>query len=402
MNNEIISAIIILFIIINVLFCYFKSLQTGSKLNMEATKRGDNRVVSLDIFRGIAIINILFIHTVWWHGTKYIAIDSVREFSLLIDVPFFFFLAGWSASHVPNNIKLYFRRFVSLYIPYLFLGLLIFSYLYIFRFSKLNFVTFISNWGIFNYTKFFGYDPFIGALWFLKVYISIFLISPALKFIAKFPYASSVFLCFLLFLITMFSFGNPGWQSFRLFGIWSLRQLIFFSFFYYIGIISKKTQLHFLELCLVLIILTTGVLINLQYFDFAFSIHKHKFPPAFFYLTVSSYSVTLALFFKTFENKFNLLKTNFTIRFLEMCGQRSYYIFLYQGFTNSIMIPWIIKKYALWHPFPLMCLCFLVNILGTLLIVQIIIPINIFYIQKSGSLFFTRSAPPNPHRRHSG
>ena len=190
----------------------------------------------------------------------------------------------------------------------------------------------------------------------------------------------------------MFSYGNPAWKSFRLFEIWSLRQLVFFSFFYYIGMLSKNAGLTFDELFLAFIILTTGFLINLQYLDFEFSMHKNKFPPSFFYLIISSYSVVLALFFKNFENKFNeLLETNSIIRFLKMCGERSYYIFLYQGFTNSIVIPWIIKQYAFWPPFALTGLCFLVNFLGTLILVQIVTPINLFYIQKTQLLFFSRT-----------
>lgn len=51
----------------------------------------------IDVLRGITAINIIIIHTVWWSGIGYIP-DWVRNIVLLLDVPMFFFLAGWSSS----------------------------------------------------------------------------------------------------------------------------------------------------------------------------------------------------------------------------------------------------------------------------------------------------------------
>lgn len=57
-----------------------------------------NRIFIIDTFRGITALNIIFIHTVYWSGNGYIP-DWVRNISLLLDVPMFFFLSGWAMAY---------------------------------------------------------------------------------------------------------------------------------------------------------------------------------------------------------------------------------------------------------------------------------------------------------------
>ncbi|WP_423600490.1 acyltransferase family protein [Roseateles sp. MS654] len=53
-----------------------------------------SRMRTLDALRGLAAVSVVFIHTVFWSGAAY-APPLSRELALLIDVPVFFFLAGW-------------------------------------------------------------------------------------------------------------------------------------------------------------------------------------------------------------------------------------------------------------------------------------------------------------------
>ncbi len=63
---------------------------------MEEIKLKIVRDEVLDFFKGITVIGIIFIHTVWWSGQSYVP-NYVAQFSLLLDVPLFFFLSGASA-----------------------------------------------------------------------------------------------------------------------------------------------------------------------------------------------------------------------------------------------------------------------------------------------------------------
>ncbi len=51
----------------------------------------------IDLARGICVISIIFIHTVFWSGGNYVP-NWVRNLSLLVDVPLFFFLTGCTMS----------------------------------------------------------------------------------------------------------------------------------------------------------------------------------------------------------------------------------------------------------------------------------------------------------------
>ncbi len=50
----------------------------------------------IDIFRGVAVLNVLFIHTAFYSGEFYVP-EWVRNLSLWIDIPFFLFLSGWGS-----------------------------------------------------------------------------------------------------------------------------------------------------------------------------------------------------------------------------------------------------------------------------------------------------------------
>ena len=54
----------------------------------------------IDLLKGVAALNIVFIHTVFNSGYAYVP-DWVRAASLAIDVPFFFFLSGWAVASMP-------------------------------------------------------------------------------------------------------------------------------------------------------------------------------------------------------------------------------------------------------------------------------------------------------------
>ncbi|TYP89850.1 acyltransferase family protein [Blastococcus xanthinilyticus] len=54
----------------------------------------------IDLLKGFAALNIVFIHTVFNSGFNYVP-DWVRAASLAVDVPFFFFLSGWAVASMP-------------------------------------------------------------------------------------------------------------------------------------------------------------------------------------------------------------------------------------------------------------------------------------------------------------
>ena len=82
----------------------------------ERTAKG-SRDQSLDFLRGLAALNIILIHTVFWSGENYVP-QRVQTLSLLLDVPFFFFLSGWAADYV-RSLKKTLLSLVNIYLKYL-------------------------------------------------------------------------------------------------------------------------------------------------------------------------------------------------------------------------------------------------------------------------------------------
>ncbi|MEO7862860.1 MAG: hypothetical protein ABIU05_20970, partial [Nitrospirales bacterium] len=63
-------------------------------MNQEAKTSRDSFI---DLARGICVLSIVFIHTVFWSGSGYVP-TYVASLSLLIDIPAFFFLSGMACA----------------------------------------------------------------------------------------------------------------------------------------------------------------------------------------------------------------------------------------------------------------------------------------------------------------
>lgn len=71
----------------------------------------------LDLLRGLAALNIILIHTAFWSGEAYVP-TAIRSATLAVDVPFFFFLSGWSMSYV-RSLKKSLLSLLNTYLKYL-------------------------------------------------------------------------------------------------------------------------------------------------------------------------------------------------------------------------------------------------------------------------------------------
>lgn len=68
-----------------------------------------NRNTYIDMLRGIAALGVIAIHTAFWSGQSYTPI-WFQSLTLLIDVPFFFFLSGWGARYAQLSFCFVFDR----------------------------------------------------------------------------------------------------------------------------------------------------------------------------------------------------------------------------------------------------------------------------------------------------
>ncbi len=163
----------------------------------------------IDILRGLAAINIIFIHTVFWSGTGYVP-DFMRNISLFLDVPFFFFLAGWSYSYsskwenvTKKSIQLYTMAFVAILISFI-----IGAVAHQITFNK----ELVEGLIKLNPVRMPIARVFYSSLWFLRVFIPVSILFSIILPIIKKKEISSQFLLILLityfisFLMVLFGF----------------------------------------------------------------------------------------------------------------------------------------------------------------------------------------------------
>lgn len=68
----------------------------------------------IDQMRGIAAIGIVAIHTAFWSGSSYTPL-WFQSLTLLLDVPFFFFLSGGASSYNLGNVYKTMRGLLNLW-----------------------------------------------------------------------------------------------------------------------------------------------------------------------------------------------------------------------------------------------------------------------------------------------
>lgn len=86
---------------------------------MRVDKVPGNRDRKIDLYRGIAAIGVISIHTAFWSGEGYVP-QWFQSVTLLVDVPYFFFIAGKSARFHVGQVFHAFRSLCRLWIKWIF------------------------------------------------------------------------------------------------------------------------------------------------------------------------------------------------------------------------------------------------------------------------------------------
>ena len=73
----------------------------------------------IDFLRGIAALGIIAIHTAFWAGQSYTP-AWFWNITLLLDVPFFFYLSGWASSYKKCELKHVVKSLFIIWIKWIF------------------------------------------------------------------------------------------------------------------------------------------------------------------------------------------------------------------------------------------------------------------------------------------
>lgn len=288
---------------------------------------------SIDFFKALTVINILFIHTVWWSGSEYVP-KWLAQLSLLIDVPFFFFLSGCSATFSFQKTKPFsgIIRLILLFTIFYFLyGLLLHTnYTFDYFFSSLTA----------NYLGVSELAVFGPSLWFIPVFIVVYLVS---YFLVKHVGEKNNLLVVLLLLLiaSFFSSELNIFERTKILSVDSLTVISYLVFFLtgYLFYKHKSDQ----KIRYFIGFIATAMCFNATWFllNEGLQLQENKFPIKFPYTAISFFSIAM---FVAVSQQF---KFNYKLNYF---GKNALVFYLVQGVTSSwlfIISPYITCNWVL-------------------------------------------------------
>ena len=355
---------------------------------MAKDKQRDN---SLDFLRGWAAINIIFIHTCFWTGEAYVPV-YIRSLSLLVDVPFFFFLSGWSFSYV-NSFWQSIRGLLDIYKKYLIFLLYYIALLYIVgrhtgNFSGFNLQNFYSN--LFFLPKGQSALPVVmGSIWFMPVYFAVvpvgsYVLSRLWHSAAgdKKLYQKQCLACLVIVAMgLLYTFLGYKFFYFSL-------TVLFYLFFYLLGMVCSKIRINAFAWAALLIMLDLAVIKTLGgYLELDIGVMQNmKFPPNIIYLLYSLLFIFFTLWLKT--KLTNVSANNVLCR----VGRLALLFYFCQGISSSLLYFGILElELGWWVRLPL---AFGYNFAMCLVLVMILHKIYTLeeFLEKQLKKFFIRNS----------
>lgn len=315
----------------------------------------NKRDIELDMIRGIAILYIMFIHTIYNQGMLQGKFITIFKSFFLFEMPIFFIITGASLIYekVDNLWEFYKKRFQKILIPYYIFAVIVII---------LNFIYYRGNYHCFSIfewilpflpKKTFGYY-FTNSLWFITTYLLVILFIPYLKrYYLKNKKENSkeiylpIFYIIIYFILKDFIGFTVG--NFTAY----FNYLLCYTLFTYIGFfwqnlkkIDKNLKKKTFILAIIMISITF-VLIKSDYF--IADMQTNKFPPNLVFITYCFGILCLLLVFKSYilktlsfvcKNKlinwiFNQFKDHaFTIYFFHTFGLYIVYLLMTKFYIN--------------------------------------------------------------------
>lgn len=215
------------------------------RIHLERSEKSENKMPRdnyLDFCRGFAAINIIIIHTAFWSGGSYVP-TIIQSLTLLLDVPFFFFLAGWGRTYSPSLNKTI-KSLLDIYKKFVFFISLYFIALWLWRGS-------IATGGLYNFLSYLSFVNkedtvfmvIMGSIWFLPVFFAVVpLCMLAIYGINKCSdeeQREKGINTFLIILLVLFVWAQMGQQY-----LFFSREMLFYGFLFVLGYWSFDKEIQ--------------------------------------------------------------------------------------------------------------------------------------------------------------
>jgi len=325
------------------------------------------RSTYIDFFRGVMMLSVIHIHTLYWSLSKFTP-DSLRHAAYLIDIPIFFFISGFlfKAETFPASIRSALKQFLRLYVHYVIISLLVAAGILLWicvdgglapaGISKsLTSIFQVKLKGeLWRVLKM--YD---GNLWYIRTYFLLLLLSPLLVGI---PLLRRAKIPLILFLFVVYSLTLHAYKGHKF--IWEdWSQILFYALFFVLGAMYRAGEKDFGQkeaaFSFGINLLLAGLVFQLD--GSTLKLTHYKFPPNYQYLIYTLLLVHVFILAKPYWGQ----PKSMAIKPFIWAGRNSFALYLIQGAVCSIPV-YFIQKLGTSNPWKLYGIVFSFNLLGSI------------------------------------
>lgn len=284
----------------------------------------------IDFLRGVATVGIVAIHTAFWGGESYVP-SWFKNMTLLLDVPFFFYLSGWGSSFHKINVGKTAKSLCTIWLKWVYfvcvlaLFCLVSNYWLPSPFAGVSDVRDLINNVMLN-VSFPGFPVVGGSIWFLEYYFVVVFINTFFLSLVKDSKKDLFKRQYTIFLAIFFIWASYGRYTLGL----NLSYFAFYSFFWMMG--QNKAgggtnNIRVFCLRILLIIIAVAFASYLQDLPL-YEIQAAKFPPSIKYGLVSLFAILITKFVEPYIKHTN--------QWLNHVGRNAIFYYFAQGIGSSL------------------------------------------------------------------
>ena len=276
----------------------------------------------IDFIKGLAVISIIFIHTVFFSGASYVPMYW-RNLALLFDVSVFFLMTGCALTFTRASESLILHQIVKLSTVFT-LTIILFQTIF-WNFNTQNIID-----SLFLKSATIPEFPVFGlSYWFVPAYVvSIIFASTIIKFFPRII-IGVLLMCWLYYFLKFMNIINIDTYFLG-------QQLNTFLFYSCIILLGYRFYKQKINNTLFIIIFTIALGCHLMFQNILpnFYLQQFKFPVSYIYINASMISVSLIFLLKNYITKFI---QRHPCPFLEYLGRNCIYFYLSQGISSSLL-----------------------------------------------------------------
>jgi peptidoglycan/LPS O-acetylase OafA/YrhL len=320
----------------------------------------------LDFTRGMMILSVIHIHTVYWSLAAYIP-DIVRQLAYLVDIPIFFFISGtlFKNMTVWVTVRTAFRQFLRIYLHYVAItflaagGILLWLHFGEHRMEPQVGAVLFSIFRIQPLGRMWGcLSMYCGNLWYIQTYLPLLLLVPLLIGLPFFRKAKWAVLALVTTAWVLISTFLPQ----QMFWLVPAGQVLFYAIYFVLGAIYRTLE-HRCKPKWVALALALNLLVALGIFvsdGNTLVLTSQKFPPTFTYLVYTMLLVHVFVLVRPFWGRVH----SRAVAPVVWAGRNSMVLYLIQGAVCSLPF-FFADRLGTTNPWALYAMVFSFNVLLT-------------------------------------